>query len=396
MSDSAPSTSAPAEQQPAPLRSVHSNTFPRALHQLGVSLAVTTYQAGKLVLLRAQPRGQHEDPVLNTHFRAFQKPMGFAWEPGRFALGTATEVVEFHDLPAVARKLDTPESAAEHHDAAFLPRTTHVTGDIQVHEMVWVPPVPAKSQSTSSSTTDALSDIWFVNTRFSCLSVRSGIYSFIPRWTPSFITGLAPEDRCHLNGMCLRDGRPRYVTALGETDNPAGWRDNKRAGGIVIDIATSDIITRGLSMPHSPRWHGGQLWVLESGNGGVGVIDQTNGKYVEVCRLPGFTRGLDFAGPIAFVGLSQVRESAVFSGIAIAELPQDKRHCGVWAIDTRSGQIVGFVQFTDAVQEIFAVQCLHGLRWPDVLNEDPKRIAESYELPDAALRQVPENLRMLR
>jgi uncharacterized protein (TIGR03032 family) len=129
------------------------------------------------------------------------------------------------------------------------------------------------------------------------------------------------------------------------------------------------------------------------GNGGIGVIDDTTGKYQEVCRLPGFTRGLDFVGPFAFVGLSQVRETATFSGIAVAETPQNERCCGVWMIDTRSGQIAGFVKFTDAVQEVFAVQALEGLRWPEVLSEDPKRIAETFELPDEALQKVPQELR---
>ena len=234
-----------------------------------------------------------------------------------------------------------------------------------------------------------------INTRFSCLATRSDMYSFVPRWHPPFISALAPEDRCHLNGFCLRDGQIRYVTALGETDKPGGWREDKRGGGILMEYPSGEIITRGLSMPHSPRWHNGKLWLLESGNGGFGVVDEKSGKYTEICRLPGFTRGIDFIGPYAMIGLSQVRESAVFSGIAIAELSQDQRFCGVWAVDTRNGQIVGFVKFMDAVQEIFAVQALPGIRWPEVLSEDMKRIAETYELPDEALREVPQSLRAL-
>jgi uncharacterized protein (TIGR03032 family) len=372
--------------KPSPLRSVHTTSFAQIVDRIGASLAVTTYQAGKLVLLRAEPR-QAGGAVLNTHFRGFNKPMGFACEPGRFALGTNTEVWEFHDMPAVGRKLDTPESPA-HHDAAFLPRTTHITGDVQIHEMVWVP--SSKSVATGKR---KLSKLWFVNTRFSCLATRSGLYNFVPRWRPRFISALTPEDRCHLNGIALRDGKVRYVTALGETDTPGGWRDNKRSGGVLIDVASNETIVRGLSMPHSPRWHNGQLWVLNSGSGGVGTVDERTGRYEEICRLPGFTRGLDFAGPYAFVGLSQVRESAVFSGISIADMKQEDRCCGVWIIDTRSGQIAGFVKFTEGVQEIFAVQVLRGLRWPEVLNEDRKRIAESYELPDKALRQVPAEMR---
>jgi uncharacterized protein (TIGR03032 family) len=359
------------------------------ISQLGISLAVTTYQAGKLILLR--PDKRDNTPVLNTHFRNFQKPMGFAWERGRFALGTTSEVWEFHDFPAVARKLDTPDSPA-HHDACFLPRSAHITGDVQIHEMVWL---PQKNPPGQPAEAHSFSELVFVNTRFSCLATRSNIYSFIPRWKPPFITAYAAEDRCHLNGLALRDSKLRYVTALGETNTLNGWRDNKRSGGILMDVNSNQIITRGLSMPHSPRWHDGKLWVLESGNGGVGIIDQQTGKYHEVCRLPGFTRGWDFAGPYAFIGLSQVRESAVFSGISIAELPQDQRCCGIWAVDMRTGTIAGFVQFKDAVQEIFAVQVLRGLAWPEVLNDDPKRISETYELPDEALRLVPSEARAL-
>jgi uncharacterized protein (TIGR03032 family) len=381
-----PANPAAAEKLP-PLRSVHTSSFARILDRLGLSIAVTTYQAGKLVLLRPESHDGH--PVVNTHFRNFLKPMGFAWERGRFAVGTASEVWEFHDIPAVARKLESHSSAPC--DAVFLPRSCHMTGDVQIHEMAWVPP---RRSATTPDGAD-LSDLWFVNTRFSCLARCSDVFSFVPQWRPPFITALAPEDRCHLNGLCLRDGSVRYVTALGDTDTPAGWRENKRAGGVLIDLNSNEMITRGLSMPHSPRWHDGKLWLLESGNGGLGVVDERNGRYQEVCRLPGFTRGIDFAGPFAFVGLSQVRESAVFSGIAIAEKPQEERCCGVWIVDTRSGGIAGFVKFTDAVQEIFAVQALTGLRWPDVINEDQKLMSETYELPDEALRQVPALMRQV-
>jgi uncharacterized protein (TIGR03032 family) len=371
----------------SPLRSVHSASLPRILSQHRASLAVTTYQAGRLVLLR--PEARVDGSVLNTHFRSFNKPMGFAWEPGRCALGTHSEVWEFHDMPAVARKLDSPEMPGRH-DAAFLPRTVHYTGDVQVHEMAWVPPPGAVGKPRSAA---GFSELWFVNTRFSCLATRSDIYSFVPRWKPPFITGLTPQDRCHLNGMGLRDGRPRYVTALGETDGPAEWRGNKRSGGILMDVQSNQVITRGLSMPHSPRWHQGTLWVLESGRGGVGTIDEKTGKYTEICRLPGFTRGLDFLGPYAFVGLSQIRESAVFSDIPIAEMKQEERCCGVWVIEVRSGNIVGLVKFVQAVQEIFAVQVLSGMVWPEVLSEDPKRIAECYELPNEAMQLVPQGWR---
>src|SRR5262249_18721987 len=148
------------------------------------------------------------------------------------------------------------------------------------------------------------------------LCSRAVNHSFVPRWRPPFISALAPEDRCHLNGLGLRDGQVRYATALGATDTPAGWRADKKGGGILLDVPSGEVVARGLSMPHSPRWHQGRLWVLDSGNGGVSVVEGASGRLRTVATLPGFTRGLDFCGRFAFVGLSQVRESAIFSGIA--------------------------------------------------------------------------------
>jgi uncharacterized protein (TIGR03032 family) len=359
---------ASAEPQAAPpLRSVHTSSLHAILDHLGVSLWVTTYQAGKLVIARAQSGG------VNTHFRNFRKPMGLALDGDRLALGTATEIWEFHNQPAVAQKLEPPEC----HDACFLPRTAHTTGDVQIHEMAW-----------------CQGELWFVNTRFSCLCTRSDQYSFVPRWRPRFISRLAPEDRCHLNGLGLVKGKPRYVTALGETDTPGGWRASKKNGGILLDVAANEVIARGLSMPHSPRWHDSRLWLLESGNGGIGVVDPDTGRYESIAELPGFTRGLDFCGRFAFVGLSQVRESAVFSGLAITDKPAE-RACGVWVLDIVSGRTVAFLKFEDAVQEIFAVQVMPGRRWPELLHDDPKLLADSFVVPDEALAEVAEPYRRL-
>jgi uncharacterized protein (TIGR03032 family) len=264
-----------------------------------------------------------------------------------------------------------------------------VTGDVQIHEMAWVtsPPRPPGAEDGGEQEPELV----FVNTRFSCLASRAPRYSFAPCWRPAFISALAPEDRCHLNGLGVRDGQVRYVSALGATDTPGGWRANKQSGGILLDVPSGTVLARGLSMPHSPRWYADKLWLLESGNGRVGVVDEAAGCYESIAVLPGFTRGLDFYGRFAFIGLSQVRESALFSGIAIAELPE--RSCGVWVLDIISGQTVAYLKFEEAVQEIFAVAVLPGRRFPEVLNDDPARIANSFVLPDQALAEVAEPLR---
>ena len=364
-----PNTEENAPQQ-EPMRSVHTNNFPEILRQLGISLVVSTYQAGKVIVLRAD--GDH----INTHFRMFQKPMGIAADRHKIALGCTSQIWELNNVPAVANKVEPIGK----HDACYIPRQSHITGDIDIHEMEW-------------GGRDNL-DLWFVNTRFSCLCTLDKNYSFVPRWRPKFVTALTPEDRCHLNGLAMVDRQPKYVTALGETDKIGGWRENKANGGILIDVPSNEIISRGISMPHSPRWYGDRLWVLESGEGSISICDRETGKLQSIINLPGFTRGIDFCGSLAFIGLSQVRETAIFSGLPLTER-LNERICGVWVVNLETAQTVAFLKFEDAVQEIFAVRVLPNIRFPEIIDWDENLIAASYVLPDEALADVPEERRSI-
>lgn len=353
-----------------PMRSVHTQNFPQILSQLGISLVVSTYQAGKLIVLRAD--GDH----INTHFRIFQKPMGIAANTHKIAVGCQSQIWELNNIPAVAAKIP-PEGK---HDACYLPRQSQVTGDIDIHEMEWGG--------------DRDRDLWFINTRFSCLCTLDPQYSFVPRWRPNFVSALTPEDRCHLNGLAMVDHQPKYVTALGKTDTMGGWRNNKANGGILIDVSNNEIISQGISMPHSPRWYSPNgsnphLWVLESGQGSISICDRATGKLETVTTLPGFTRGVDFCGSLAFIGLSQVRETAVFSGIPLTER-LNERICGVWVVNLETAQTVAFLKFEDAVQEIFAVRVLPNTRFPEIIDWDEQLIGSSYVLPNTALADVPQ------
>lgn len=335
------------------LSSVHTRSFTELLRALGVTLVVSTYQAGKLVFLRA------DDESLNTHFRTFPRPMGIASHGGRLWIGTGTEVWEFHNSTTVARSL-SPEWK---YDGCFLPRRLHITGDILIHEM---------------SATD--SALWLVNTRFSCLCTLDGVHSFVPQWQPPFVSELRAEDRCHLNGLAMRNNSPAFVTALGVTNEPRGWRENKRDGGVILEIDDGEVVARGLSMPHSPRWHDGQLWVLESGTGSLGVVDLDRGKYEPIVRLPGFTRGLDMLGRYAFVGLSQVRESATFGGLPITERGE-KLESGVWVVDICTAEVIAVLKFEGSVQEVFEVHVLEGMRYPELIHDDSKMLADTFIVP---------------
>src|SRR5262249_1445812 len=139
------------------------DSFPTLLNQLPASLLVTTYQANKLLVVRAMGNG------LSTLVRTFERPMGLAADARRLARATRDQVWTFRTAPDTAPRIEP----VGQHDACFLPRTAHVTGDIAIHEMAW-----------------AGDELWIVNTRFSCLCTLHPDYSFVPRWRPPFITAL--------------------------------------------------------------------------------------------------------------------------------------------------------------------------------------------------------------
>jgi len=317
--------------------------LPELLGQLGASLLITTYQANKLVVV-----GSHAG-ALTVSFHNFERIMGLALAGPRLAIGTRRETWLLLNAPELAPRVGTPGT----HDACFLTRACRYTGDIQGHEMAFGP-----------------DGVWVVNTLFCCLCTLSEEYSFVPQWKPPFISTLAPEDRCHLNGVAMENGRPRFVTAMAETDTKHGWRPHKAQTGLVMDLTRNTVIARGFAMPHSPRIAHGQLWVLDSGRGTVTQVSPAQGTREEIIRLPGYTRGLDFLDRYAAVGLSRIRETAVFSGIPIAEF-RDELRCGVSILDWRGGKEVGRIEFTQGVEEIFAVHFLPGMRNPYISGPSP-------------------------
>jgi uncharacterized protein (TIGR03032 family) len=324
--------------------------FASILDFLGASLLVSTYQAGKVLCL-----GTHQGE-LKLSFLNFDRAMGLAVSPSRIAVGTRRQVHFLHASHEIAPRIGPVAS----HDGCWAMRTSFFTGNIHGHDMAF-----------------GDEGLWVVNTLFSSLCTLADGYNFVPRWRPSFVSELIDQDRCHLNGLAMQSGKPKYVSVLAESNEPAGWRPTKATSGAIIDIDSGDVVTRGLAMPHSPRLHAGKLWVLDSGNGSLVTVDTESGKRDVVDTMPGYTRGLGLAGQFAFVGLSKIRETSIFGDLPIAK-DHDSLRCGVGVVDLNSGRTVATFQFHSGVEEIFAVEVLPGNRnpaifgLPDDTSEDPE------------------------
>jgi uncharacterized protein (TIGR03032 family) len=325
------------------IRCTHSENLPELLMQRRLSVLISTYQTGHLVVVAAW-QGR-----LVLSFHQFDRAMGIAVKPGTITVCTRREVWFARSAPDIAAKLE-PHGR---YDACFLARTSHFTDDIQAHESAWVG-----------------REFWVVNTRFSCLAALHPVYSFAPRWRPPFVSALRPEDRCHLNGLAVVDGQPRYVTALSETDTPQGWREVKAAGGCLIEVPSGRIVVGGLSLPHSPRVHGGRVYLLQSGHGRLDVTDPAGARVDAVATLPGVVRGLALHDGLAFVGLSKARPT--LEGVPIVA-QRDQLQCGLWVVDLPTGAIAGHLAFLTGVEEVFDVQVLPEITFPYVSGPGAER-----------------------
>ncbi len=345
----APSNPTTDQATEAKVSFVHSANFTYILDHLGMTLAVTTYQAGKLCFIGSTQN------KLRMLMRTYDRAMGLYTDPDGLLLGTRNQVWSFTKAP----QLLPIYYADRDYDNLYLPQVSYTTGDVAVHDLFRLG-----------------SDICFVNTRFSCVAKVSQHFSFVPFWWPKFITRLVPEDRCHLNGLALENGQMRYAVALGSTDVAAGWREKKATAGCVIDVASREVIYQGFSMPHSPRVHKGKLWLLNSGEGEMGVLEGEH--WQSVARLPGFLRGLAIGGDYGFVGLSKAREKATFGDTTIA---QQTLQCGIQVVHLTTGVVEAWLEFTGGIEEIYDVQLIPQCKRPFVLGFQKDDINQIFNLP---------------
>lgn len=312
------------------------------MDEQNVSIACTTYHSGLLFFIGLDDRG-----ALAANIRHFERAMGFAASREEIYLGTSHMIWRFRNVLA-------PGQVAGAYDGLYLPRTCHVTGTVDVHDM-------AIEQDGR---------LVFVNTLFSCLSTLDPDHSFRVIWKPWWVSQIVAEDRSHMNGIALRDGRVRYLTAAGMTDTLEGWRAGRVGGGVIVDVQENEVVASGLTMPHSPRWHNGQLYLLESGSGHLGRIDMATGKFEPVCFCPGFARGLAFVGNYAVLGLSDQRVNRTFSDMALDKNLKDhnaRPGCGILIIHLESGEIEHRITFGGVVKELYEVVAVQGIRRPNVI-----------------------------
>lgn len=313
--------------------------FAKRLIGLNLSLAFSSYQSGVLYLIGVKPEGG-----VNIHQMALPRPMGLH-RHGDYGLSIAAGDQILH----LQNVLDPQERMNGIFDAGFMPRQSEFTGHLDLHDL------SIDSQGRSV----------FVNTRYNCLATPDPRHSFAELWRPPFISALVDEDRCHLNGLAMEDGQPRYVTAVSRSDTIDGWRDRRADGGIVVDVNTNEIVCDNLSMPHSPRMHDGRLWVLNSGRGELGEVEfDTNGKgqFVPHVFCPGFARGLAIHGRYAFVGLSKPRYQR-FEGLELdTRLAESDSEpwCGVQIIDLKTKSCVDWLRIDGAVAELYDLELLPG------------------------------------
>jgi uncharacterized protein (TIGR03032 family) len=310
-----------------------SREFLPIMQHIKSTLVVSTYAAGKLAVVSAI------NDQLDLKFNNFQQAMGVAVSPKYLAVGGQNLIWIMENGGSLSQQISQPGT----NSVCYLTREAFVTGNIHCHEMGW----------------GRDGELWVVNTLFSCLCTLHEEFNFVPRWKPKFISQYAAEDRCHLNGIAMHDGRPRFVSAMGQTDETQGWREKKATDGVIIDVESDEIVAHGLCMPHSPRWHQGKLYVLDSGKGRLVTVDLQSGKLQPIVEIPAYIRGLSFCGQFAIIGMSRARERSVFGGVPICEEDnRDKLRCGVVIVDLHSGTAVAFLQFKTGIEEIFDIQVL--------------------------------------
>jgi len=341
---------------PSPFSCTFTPNIPELLNRLNCTIAISTYQAGKIVFLSAK-----NDEELIQLPRTFNKAMGITLQGDKMAIATKDEVIILVNSQGLAQSYPKQPGV---YDGLFMPQAVYYTGQIDIHDLHW-----------------GDEGLWAVNTSFSCLVLINEEYHFMPKWKPAFISNLASEDRCHLNGMAIIDGKPKYVTTFGNGDSPQSWRENITKTGMVIDIGSGEEILTNLPMPHSPRFYDGKLYLLLSATGEVICAEPEKGRYEVVSDLSGFVRGMAKYSDYLFIGLSRLRKnSSTFKHLSIAD---KALNAGIKILHLPTGGYVGEIKYQSTVDEIYDVQIIPDIKRPGILNTYRDDYKKGLSVPGA-------------
>ena len=325
-----------------PFSARYSPQLPELLNKLNCSIALSTYQAGKVVMISPHPDNER----ITTLPRTFRKPMGIAVKGDRMAISIKDEVIVFQNSRQLAEHYPNKKNV---YDSLWLPRATYYTGLVDMHDI------------------DFGDDgIYAVNTSFSCICKVDGEFNFTPYWKPNFIDAVAPGDLCHLNGMVVLNGKPKYVTALGSTNTPQGWKENIINGGVLMDVENNEILLDGLAMPHSPKMYNNELYMLTSANGEFIKVNLETNTYETIKKFDGFCRGLSIYKDFAFIGFSKLRKnSSTFAKLSFSD---KANFSGIKVIHIPTKAEVGEIIYETSVDEIYEVSIFENSIRPNILN----------------------------
>lgn len=251
-------------------------------------------------------------------------------------------------------------------DVSFVPIVSYNTNNIDGHDFAF----------------NSDGKLLFANTKFSCISSLSDTYNFNIEYIPPWISRVAPEDRCHLNGLCLDgEGKIKYITSVCDSDVQDGWRKRRsEEDGFVFDVQEGKKVCENLTMPHSPRIYDKKLWLLNSGKGEFGYVE--NNKFVPFVFIPGFLRGLDFIGKYAVIGSSMDRHEGRFSDLMLGEILKEKKieaRCGIYIVDMTNGFILHNVEYENA-KEMYDVKIIKNAQRPRVISFDNDISQTNYRI----------------
>ncbi len=348
------------QNPPSPFSCTHTPQIPELLNQLQVSLALSTYQAGKMIFLSAPD----QDSLVQLP-RNFNQPMGIALSHtgNKMALACRDEVIEFRNHPSLAQHY--PKSPNKY-DAMYMPRVTYHTGPMDIHDLHW----------------GAEDEIYGVNTLFSCLFKLSREHNYQPIWLPKFVTEMKSEDRCHLNGMAMKDGKPAFVTAFNQGNSYRSWKEELLDGGVLMDVDSKEIITKELGMPHTPRIIGGEVFLLESAKGALTKIHLDSGKKEIVFQTDAFLRGMDLIGDYLFISKSKLRKnSSSFGKLPFAEKATE---AGVLVVHLPSASLQGEIKYLTSVDEIYDLKIFPNQLRPNILSTLTEDFKAGLALPDSS------------